>query len=209
MSLIDQIWKMESDMRPKVSIRKIPATQGVEGTKLSLWQGDITQLEGESLAIVNAANDQGQGCFVPHHKCIDNVIHRAAGPRLRLECHQAMNQRGAPLSAGSKPIVTSSSFLPSSHVIHVTGPQVATKGEPSQTEGHQLSQAYERSLDLAAATDGIRSVAFPCISTELFGFPQEEAAEIALSTVITWVLRNPNALDRVVFNVFTNKDLSL
>uniref|UniRef100_A0A7S1UKE1 Macro domain-containing protein n=1 Tax=Phaeomonas parva TaxID=124430 RepID=A0A7S1UKE1_9STRA len=177
-------------------------------TRVGVWRGDITTLRVD--AIVNAANDAGLGCFQPEHRCIDNVIHRAAGPRLRESCRKAMQERRSRLSAGTAPIVTPGHALPARHVLHVTGPQVRSGSEPTAEQSAQLAAAYRNCLGAAKAR-GIRSIAFPCLSTGLFGFPQQLAAELALRTVRDWLCLDANAgaMDAVVFNVFTPKDAEL
>ncbi|CAB9505567.1 Protein-ADP-ribose hydrolase [Seminavis robusta] len=209
LTLIDKVWQHESDARATIRIEDLPAFTTAHGTNISLWKGDITQLQGDSLAIVNAANAQGLGCFVPGHRCIDNCIHRQAGPRLRMECQTAMQKRGRTLSAGTVPIVTSAYFMPSSHVIHVTGPHVQKGTYPTHSDKEKLWQAYQLALRTASRTEGVKSIAFPCISTGIFGFPQEDAAGIALSAVRSWLARHPGVLDNVVFNVFSSKDHAL
>lgn len=208
LQLIDKVWQAEASEINTIDVDSLPSFTSIKGTKLMLWKGDITRLQGNQLAIVNAANDQGLGCFIPNHKCIDNVIHRQAGPRLRLECEEMMKKRSGTLSAGSEPIVTKAYFLPSSHVIHVTGPQIRKDhGVPAMDEDN-LRRAYELSLE-AAKESGVRAIAFPCISTGLFGFPNDRAAELALSTVQGWLNDNENSIDKVIFNVFTDKDKAL
>lgn len=209
LNLIDEVWREEAENAPKVSGSDLQAVSRHNGTNIFLWKGDITQLQGDDLAIVNAGNDAGLGCFQPSHKCIDNIIHRHAGPRLREACKHEMKERCFPLSAGTEPIVTPAFHLPSGYVIHVTGPQVRERNVASLEDRVSLSRAYELSLDAAAEVDSIKSIAFPCISTGLFGFPQEEAAEIALITIHNWLDKNPNKLDAVLLNVFTDMDLQL
>jgi O-acetyl-ADP-ribose deacetylase (regulator of RNase III) len=123
---------------------------------VAVWKkGDITRLQIDVI-LVNAANDQegGLGCFVPDHRCIDNVIHRGAGPRLRQACHEAMlayRGGGYLLSgAGTPPIVTPAFFLPSNHVIHITGPHIRSGRSPTDVERHLLAKAYWGSLNKAA-----------------------------------------------------------
>ena len=175
-------------------------------TKLAVWRGDIRRLAVG--AVVNAANDRGLGCFQPSHRCIDNVLHRAAGPRLREECRAHMAKRG-PLVAGSAPMLTSGYHLPASHVLHVTGPSLQPRGrQPTPEEEAQLVACYTGCLDAAVAA-GIRSVAFCCISTGLFGYPGDAAAAAALSSVCGWLLDDPTRqaqLDAIVFDVFTDAD---
>jgi O-acetyl-ADP-ribose deacetylase (regulator of RNase III)/NAD-dependent SIR2 family protein deacetylase len=208
LELIDKVLEEETDAIPSISVDELETFATVGGTDIVLWQGDITQLKGSDLAIVNAANDLGLGCFVPNHKCIDNVIHRRAGPRLRIECHKEMTLRGHPLSAGTDPIVTGAYHLPSNYVIHVTGPHIHDGTIVREEDRIKLSKAYDLSLN-AAKRIGAQSIAFPCISTGLYGFPPEEASRIAVVTVSKWLKVNPNTLKRVVFNVFTSTDKEL
>ena len=178
----------------------------VGATKLAVWRGDIRRLAVG--AVVNAANDRGLGCFQPSHRCIDNVLHRAAGPRLREECRVRMARRG-PLVAGSAPMLTSGYHLPAAHVLHVTGPSLQPRGrQPTAEEERQLVACYTGCLDAAVAA-GIRSVAFCCISTGLFGYPADAAAAAALSSVCGWLLDDParqEKIDAVIFDVFTDAD---
>ncbi|KAL3938165.1 MAG: hypothetical protein SGBAC_006872, partial [Bacillariaceae sp.] len=204
LNLIDMIWKEETRDRTTISVQDVMThcTATVGSTKISVWKGDISKLEGKNLAIVNAANDQGLGCFVPEHRCIDNIIHREAGPRLRMECQKKMNQRGTSLSNGTSPIVTHGYHLPCGHVIHITGPQIQKDvGGLTSKDRADLRRTYELVLEAASKTDGIHGVAIPCISTGIFGFPQEDAAQIALSTVRHWLETHPESnLGQVVFN---------
>lgn len=173
--------------------------------RLCAWVGDITQLAVD--AIVNAANDDGLGCFIPSHRCVDNVIHRFAGPRLRAECVERMRERPGgfgSLVAGSQPIVTRGYRLPASHVVHVTGPHV--KGEPTAADAKKLSCCYERCLDEALSL-GFRTVAFPCLSTGVFGYPNEAAAEVALDTVQRWLTVHSDADMVVVMDLFADADV--
>ena len=173
---------------------------------LSLWQGDITRLAVD--AIVNAANSQMLGCFIPMHTCIDNCIHTFAGVQLRMECNQRMeqlrNKYGADYEqATAIPLLTDGYNLPAKKVIHIVGPVVEYRltGELEQ----KLSDCYRNALVLCEK-NGLKSVAFCCISTGVFHFPNKRAAEIAVQTVTAWLKEHPEAMERVVFNVFKNED---
>ena len=146
--------------------------------RLSLWRGDITTLAVD--AIVNAANAQMLGCWVPGHYCIDNAIHTFAGVQLRLECARLMGAQGHDEPTG-RAKVTPAYNLPSRFVVHTVGPQVPT-GEPTAAQEEQLASCYRASLDAAAAA-GVASLAFCCISTGEFRFPRERAARIAVGEV--------------------------
>ncbi|MGT2907360.1 protein-ADP-ribose hydrolase [Streptococcus dentiloxodontae] len=170
--------------------------------RLYLWQGDITRLEVD--AIVNAANRQLLGCFQPLHNCIDNTIHTNAGIQLRQTCHDIMAKQGYDEPVGTAKI-TPAYNLPSGFVIHTVGPNIT--GEPNQIEEDLLMSSYLSSLALAEK-NGLEVVAFPCISTGVFHFPQEKAAQIATSTVKNF-LKNAKTVKKVIFNVFTDKDFKI
>jgi len=170
-----------------------------------IWRGDITQLAAD--VIVNAANEEGLGCFQPTHRCIDNVLHRAAGPRLRSECRLEMQKRQEKLLPGTMPLLTKAYHLPAKAVLHVTGPQISPGSRPSSLSSEELRLAYTNCLD-AARDAGLTSVAFCCISTGLFGYPAREAAEVALTAVHRWLQAPENvaSLSSIVFDVFTEHD---
>ena len=173
-------------------------------------RGDICQLSVD--AIVNAANEAGLGCFAPSHRCIDNVIHRRAGPALRNACREAMAKRPASLaqlSAGTVPLVTPGFALPSRFVLHVTGPAISPRGrDPTEEEERSLASCYTVCLD-AARDHGLRSIAFCCISTGLFGYPPKQAANVALRAVCNWITTNADVVDFVVFDTFLEADFAL
>ena len=178
-----------------------PATRYPAAAACALWRGDITRLRTD--AIVNAANAQLLGCFVPHHRCIDNAIHWHAGPALRLDCDRIMREQGRDEATGQAQL-TRAHRLPSSFVIHTVGPIVRGALEAAHRE--QLAQSYRACLDLADAHGGIASIAFCCVSTGVFGFPKPAAAQIALDTVARWLGAGPRRVKRVVFNVYDETD---
>ena len=149
------------------------ADKGVAETGQGLWQGDITRLKAD--AIVNAANSRGLGCWHPLHACIDNAIHSAAGLQLRRACNDML--RGSEIATGDA-IVTPAFNLPSRWVIHTVGPIIAT-GIPAREQERQLAECYRTCLR-QAVDKGCRSIAFCCISTGEFHFPNRRAAEIAV-----------------------------
>ncbi|MBD5536513.1 MAG: protein-ADP-ribose hydrolase [Lachnospiraceae bacterium] len=176
------------------------------GDKLSVWQGDITRLAVE--AIVNAANSQMLGCFVPCHRCIDNAIHSAAGIALRAECNHKMNQKR--IQYGSRyeeptgqAMLTKGYNLPAKYVIHTVGPIVGYR--LTEQLRQDLRHCYESVLK-CCVDNGIRSVAFCCISTGEFHFPNEEAAKIAVETVTSVLHDFESKFDRIIFNVFKDLD---
>ena len=166
---------------------------------LYLWQGDITTLEVD--AIVNAANSGMTGCYVPCHGCIDNAIHTYAGMQLRLECAEIMRKQGHEEETGHAKI-TGGYNLPCRYVLHTVGPIVS--GTLTKEHEQQLASCYRSCLDLAAENN-CESLAFCCISTGEFHFPNEKAAEIAVETVKQWQARHPQQLE-AIFNVFKNSD---
>ena len=165
-----------------------------------LWKGDITTLK--CGAIVNAANSGMTGCWQPCHSCIDNCIHTFAGVRLRYKCEQIMQAQGHEEPTG-KAKITPAYNLPCDYVIHTVGPIV--QGKLEQEHCKLLESSYRSCLELAVQNN-IRSIAFCCISTGVFGFPQEKAAEIAVNTVRKF---RKNHDIEVIFNVFTEKDYDI
>ena len=167
--------------------------------RLFIWQGDITTLKCD--AIVNAANDKLLGCFVPNHLCIDNCIHSAAGLQLRNYGWEIMKKQGHDEYTGTAKI-TPAFNLPCRYVIHTVGPIV--DGELTEKHKNDLESSYTACLDIAMKND-CRSIAFCCISTGVFAFPQREAAQIAVDTVKRWKEQNPFDI-ACIFNVFTDAD---
>ena len=180
-------------------ITDIDSLKPVTGN-LYLWQGDITTLRCD--AIVNAANSGMTGCYHPCHSCIDNAIHTYAGIQLRQECAKIIERQGHEEAAGEAKI-TEGWNLPASHVIHTVGPIVYT-GIPSMKDRELLASCYRSCLALADRDD-LRSIAFCCISTGEFHFPNKDAAEIAMDTVRGY-LRDTGSQIKVVFNVFKDED---
>lgn len=162
-----------------------------------LWKGDITTLK--CGAIVNAANSGMTGCYQPCHNCIDNCIHTFAGVKLRLECAEIMQKQGFEEPTGQAKI-TSAYNLPCDYVIHTVGPIV--QGRLTKEHCRLLESSYKSCLDIAVK-NGIRSIAFCCVSTGVFGFPQDKAAQIAVRTVREFLKSNDI---QVIFNVFKEDD---
>lgn len=165
-----------------------------------LWRGDITTLK--CGAIVNAANSGMTGCYQPCHNCIDNCIHTFAGTRLRLECAGIMKKQGYPEPTGHAKI-TPAYNLPCDYVIHTVGPIV--QGKLTAEHCRLLKSCYQSCLELAVQ-NGIDSIAFCCISTGVFGFPKQEAAEIAFRTVRNFMKSHRI---KVIINVFGNEDYGI
>jgi O-acetyl-ADP-ribose deacetylase (regulator of RNase III) len=176
----------------------------IGGSVIRIWRGDITRLALD--AIVNAANAELLGCFRPGHGCIDNAIHNAAGPRLRDDCATIIDIQGHREDTGDAKI-TRAYHLPSRFVLHTVGPIVVDGRVRSQDE-HALSSSYRSCMDLAHSMRSVRTLAFCGVSTGVFGYPKAQAAEVAVGTVSNWLRDHPGALDLVVFNVFSEADLS-
>lgn len=183
----------------KTKVTALSELQEIE-KNIYLWQGDITTLEVD--AIVNAANKALLGCFIPHHRCIDNAIHSKAGLQLRKECFDIMKEQGEYEKTGQAKI-TSAYNLPAKYVLHTVGPIIYRSVEDEDKE--LLASCYQNCLELAVK-NGVKSIAFCCISTGEFRFPNDLAAEIAVATVKQFLAENPNADFKVVFNVFKDSD---
>ena len=169
---------------------------------LYLWKGDITTLRCD--AIVNAANSQMLGCFCPCHGCIDNAIHTYAGIQLRLACAELMNEQGHEEETG-KAKITPAYNLPCNYVLHTVGPIIYRR--LTEKDKKQLASCYRSCLELAEQ-NGINSIAFCCISTGEFHFPNDKAAEIAVQTVKEYK-RQTNSKIEVIFNVFKQMDYEI
>ncbi len=195
--LQDRLLQNILEYRGTTALDDIELIEGRDSVRL--WRGDITTLGVD--AIVNAANSQMLGCFVPGHHCIDNAIHTFAGIQLRLECARLMEEQGYPEPTGMAK-VTSAFNLPSRRIIHTVGP--IARGEASDLDRALLANCYTVCLD-AALEAGCNSIALCCISAGVFGFPQDEATQIAVTTVDEWLDGHDNSLD-VVFNVYGEAD---
>ena len=168
---------------------------------ISIWKGDITTLECE--IIVNACNEYLLGCFVPGHLCIDNAIHSFSGMELRSECNEIMKGKTLP---NGEVIITSAYNLPSKYIIHTVGPKV--DGFVSEKDREDLEKCYYNSLKLCQEKK-IKTIAFPCISTGLYGFPKNEASIIAIKTVKDYLKENKSSFSHIIFNVFTEEDYDI
>ena len=207
--MIDEVIKVQDEYlsyRAKekgiVKLSDIPVIKD----NLSIWQGDITRLEVD--AIVNAANSQMLGCFLPMHICIDNQIHTFAGIQLREECNQQMNKLREKYGENYEqptaiPMLTDAYNLPAKKVIHIVGPIVHDKLTPNLEK--KLEDCYTNTLDMCLE-NGLKTVAFCCISTGVFNFPNQRAAQIAVDTVEKWSLIHHDKMDRIIFNVFKDED---
>lgn len=171
--------------------------------KICLWKGDITTLKID--AIVNAANSQGLGCFVPMHSCVDNIIGSNAGVSLRLECNEIMKNKNYFLPNGEA-FITKGYNLPAKYVIHTVGPIIYES--VTAKEKKELINCYINSLNLAIQ-NGIRTIAFPCISTGEFRFPQTQACKFAISAVETFLTEHETDVDKIVFNVYKEEDYNI
>ena len=166
---------------------------------LYLWQGDITTLKCD--AIVNAANSGMTGCYIPNHRCIDNAIHTYAGVELRLACAELIAKQGHSEPTGRAKI-TPAFNLPCRYVLHTVGPII--DGRVTKEDKELLASCYHSCLELAAE-NGLESVAFCCISTGEFHFPNERAAQIAVETVKQF-MNTKTSVKKVIFNVFKDLD---
>ena len=202
LALQDEYLKTRAEEKGIIKLEDIPEIR----KGLSIWQGDITRLAVD--AIVNAANSQMLGCFVPMHSCIDNCIHSFAGIQLRNECNEKMKTKRIQYGEDyeqptAAPMLTEAYNLPARKIVHVVGPIVS--GRLTEDLENDLADCYANTLDLCKDS-GLRSVAFCCISTGVFHFPNRKAAQIAVKTVREWMKRYPDSMDRVIFNVFKDED---
>ena len=193
--LQDELLAAEILERGVVKISDIPDV----APHIKIWRGDITRLAVD--AIVNAANEKLLGCFTPLHGCIDNAIHSAAGLQLRDACQEIMAAQGHDEPTGSAKI-TPAFNLPSKFILHTVGPIIPPEREPTLAEENLLANCYDSCLKLAA-DNNLQSVAFCCISTGEFHFPNRRAAEIATATVKKFLAAHEL---EVVFNVFKELD---
>ena len=200
LALQDELLSAEREARGVVDVMALPSV--ASDARIALWQGDITRLAAD--AIVNAANAALLGCFIPCHHCIDNAIHSAAGLQLRAACAALMEEQGHPEETGTAQI-TEGYNLPARHVIHTVGPIVS--GALTDRHRAQLASCYRSCLSLAAER-GLRSIAFCCISTGEFHFPNAAAAEIAVREVRDFLTRD-TSIERVIFNVFKDEDRNI
>ena len=191
---------LAEEIRKKGIIRIDDLTPVKDG--MYLWQGDITLLQCD--AIVNAANSGMTGCYVPNHKCIDNCIHTFAGIQLRLDCAALMERQGYEEPAGQAKI-TKAYNLPCRYILHTVGPIIT--GRLKKKDCELLASCYTSCLKLAAE-NRLESIAFCCISTGEFHFPNEKAAEIAVQTV-SGFMNSESSIKRVIFNVFKDTDLEI
>ncbi|MBP3360619.1 MAG: protein-ADP-ribose hydrolase [Clostridia bacterium] len=200
----DEFLKIQDEyLHAEIAEKGITDISDLEPIKdgIYLWQGDITTLK--CGAIVNAANSRMLGCFVPCHKCIDNAIHTYAGIQLREECEQLMQTQGYDEPTG-KAKITKAYNLPCDYIIHTVGPIVS--GKLTKTDCELLTSCYKTCLE-TAERNNIKSIAFCCISTGEFHFPNDKAAEIAVNTVNEY-LKNSD-IEKVIFNVFKNIDYEI
>ena len=194
----DAFLKEMTEGKGIVDADSLPSCAG--DPRLVLWQGDITTLRCD--AIVNAANSQMLGCFSPCHGCIDNIIHTMSGVQLRLACHELMQAQAHEEPTGQAKI-TPGFNLPAKYVLHTVGPIINDEVTPKAEA--LLASCYRSCLELAEQHN-LQSIAFCCISTGVFSFPPDLAAEIAIRTVEEF-LQKETGIRRVIFNVFKDSDL--
>ena len=208
----DEYLRSRAEEKGIVTLSDIPTVKEAFGgakrfaDKLYLWHGAITRLAVD--AIVSAANSQMLGCFIPMHTCIDNTIHTFAGVQLREECNRQMEQLRAEYGRDYEqptavPMLTDAYNLPAKKVIHIVGPIVQYDlTEKLETD---LSDCYKNTLDMCLE-NGLKSVAFCCISTGVFRFPNKRAAEIAVAGVDRWLAEHSGGMERIIFNIFKDED---
>lgn len=213
--LVDRIESVAASItaqRGVVDARALPTVAKTLGTSypsadvVSLWVGDITRLRAD--VIVNAANQEMLGCRLPHHRCIDNAIHSAAGPRLRDDCAAIIEAQGELEAVGSAKL-TLGHALPATYVAHTVGPRLVPGSQPTPAERGQLAGCYTACLDLAAQVSAAKTLAFCGISTGVFAYPMDQAAQVALQTINRWMDANPGSLDRIIIDCFSAADAAV
>lgn len=182
---------------------ELPRTAYPVSDNIELMVGDITTLDVD--AVVNAANTAMLGCRIPNHRCIDNAIHSAAGPRLRDDCALIMARQNQ-LEAVGEAKITRGYALPARFVVHTVGPQLARGADPTPVECDQLASAYRACLDVASQVESISTIAFCGISTGVFSFPRERAAQVALTAIAEWALNDPERFSRIIIDCYTDED---
>lgn len=199
--LLDHLLQSELSNIQLTDCTSITSKKTINNTQVKLWKGDICSLKID--AIVNAANSAMQGCFQPLHACIDNAIHSCAGVQLRDDCAKIIKlQKHAEPTGTAK--ITRAYNLPSAYVLHTVGPII--QGSPTKEHEQLLSNVYINCLEIAKETNNIKSIAFCCVSTGVFGYPSHLAAQVAYKTTINWLELNPDIFDTIVFNVFSEGD---
>lgn len=201
----DDFLKVQNEyLQEEIAQKGITSIDDLEPVKpdIYLWQGDITTLKCD--AIVNAANSQMLGCFCPNHGCIDNAIHTFSGVQLRLKCVEIMQKQGESEETG-KVKITPAYNLPCKYILHTVGPIVT--GKLTDRDCELLRSCYRSCLALADEYK-LNSVAFCCISTGEFHFPNNKAAKIAIETVSEYK-KLTNSKIKVIFNVFKNSDYEI
>lgn len=211
----EEFLRIQDEVLTQIAVDKgITDSESLQPSRLDpriyVWQGDITSLKVD--AAVNAANNQMEGCWKMGHTCVDNNFHSFGGVQMRCECHRQMSEFRKQYGENyvqptAVPMITPGYNLPAKYVIHIVGPIVY----PFLTQEHkdQLAECYRSSLKMACENN-CESIAFCCISTGVFMFPQDKACEIAVKTVREWLDQNPDtSIKKVVFNVYKDKDLSL
>lgn len=195
--LQDKLLSSETNEKRKISLKNLKFNENI-----AIFQGDITTIQVD--AIVNAGNSRLLGCFVPLHSCIDNIIISSAGFQVRNDLNVIMKKQGHEEPNGNAKI-TNAYNLPSKYIIHTVGPCIYNK--LTKKDEQDLANCYKSSLNLAKEME-LNSIAFCCISTGEFMFPNDIACEIAIDTVKTWLKENKYDI-KVVFNVFKDIDRSL
>ena len=201
----DEFLRVQDEyLQEEIAQKGITSTDDLDPVKsdMYLWQGDITTLQCD--AIVNAANSQMLGCFCPNHGCIDNAIHTFSGVQLRLKCSEIMQKQGKPEEIG-KAKITPAYNLPCKYILHTVGPIIT--GKLTEKDCELLGSCYHSCLMLADEYK-LNSIAFCCISTGEFHFPNEIAAKIAIETVSKYKKMTKSKI-KVIFNVFKNSDYAI
>ena len=199
--LSDEYYKKEERVLKTILSEKTVTDVDTFKDGISVFKGDITLLKAD--AIVNACNNKMLGCFVPGHHCIDNAIHSFAGLKVRRDMMKIMQKQGHDEKNGECK-VTSAYCLPSKYIFHTVGPIYCGRKQ----DEIDLKKCYMSCLKKANEM-GLTSIVFCCLSTGVFGYPNEDAAKIATETVKAFLRKDNKTLKKVVFNVFLEKDYEI
>lgn len=167
--------------------------------RIYIWQGDMSRLAIDAVTL--PANSGFTGCYQWLHSCLDNILGSKAGVELRLCCNDIITKQGYPEPTGQAKI-TPGFNLPSKYIIHTVGPIV--QGRLKKEHEDLLASCYRSILELADQND-VKTLALCCISTGVFMFPNERAAEIAVDTVKKYLDETGSHI-KIIFNVFKDID---
>lgn len=199
--LIDDLLASELADKIVVDARNLPTVV----PRVVLWRGDMSLLKAD--AVVNPNNEMLLGCFEPAHRCLDNILHAQAGPRLRISCFDMKKRLNIDREPTGQCRVTPAHALPATYMFHTVGPCLGRfQKVPTEEQRKELQNCYLSCMNATLTLPDVKTVAFCCISTGIFGYPAEEGAFVACSTVKSWLDAHPDHPVTAIFNVFLESD---